>query len=126
MSKIKNRRLHNIEVDCHRGTKVGEYAPFYFCPRSIMLFILHKGNHPDLNYAEGQGPIVHLRADVNLVIRWADQNGVLWAVSDGNAGSYGASFYTGPSALSHVNWQAVATDRWSDPAVKEGKQAEFL
>src|SRR3954471_12342424 len=63
MSKIKQRRLTQIEVDCHPGTKVGQYAPFYFCPRSIMLFLLHKGNHPDLDYKEGQGPIVHLRAD---------------------------------------------------------------
>jgi ssDNA thymidine ADP-ribosyltransferase, DarT len=27
---------------------VGEYVPFYFCPRSITLFLLHKGNHVDL------------------------------------------------------------------------------
>ncbi len=46
MSAIKQRRLKEIEVDCNSGTKVGEYVPFYFCPRSIMLYILHMGNHP--------------------------------------------------------------------------------
>jgi len=50
-------------VKCHPGTKVGQYVPFYFCPRSIMLYILHRGNHPDLDYREGQGPILHLQAD---------------------------------------------------------------
>jgi hypothetical protein len=46
MSAIKARRLYELEVDCHPGTKVGEYVPFYFCPRSIMLYLLHRGNHP--------------------------------------------------------------------------------
>lgn len=53
MSKIKRRRLEEIEVSCHRGTRVGQYVPFYFCPRSIMLYILHMANHPDLTYRGG-------------------------------------------------------------------------
>jgi hypothetical protein len=126
MSKIKQRRLTQIEVDCHSGTKVGQYAPFYFCPRSIMLFLLHKGNHPDLDYKEGQEPIVHLMADLHESIAWAERNRVRWAISDGNAGSFGANFYTGPHALEQINWPAVATNSWSDAALKEGKQAEFL
>jgi hypothetical protein len=32
MSKIKRRRLDELGVSCHPGTKVGEYVPFYFCP----------------------------------------------------------------------------------------------
>jgi hypothetical protein len=48
MTEIKRRRLFDNEVQCHRGTKVGYYVPFYFCPRSIMLYILHMGNHPDI------------------------------------------------------------------------------
>lgn len=48
MTEIKRRRLFEIEVSCHPGTKVGEYVPFYFCYRSIMLYILHMGNHPDM------------------------------------------------------------------------------
>ena len=48
MSEIKRRRLEELEVGCHPATKVGQYVPFYFCPRSIMLYILHQGNHPDL------------------------------------------------------------------------------
>ncbi len=57
MSAIKQRRLEKIEVQCHPGTKVGQYAPFYFCPRSIMLYILHRGNHPDIEYTGGQPPV---------------------------------------------------------------------
>jgi ssDNA thymidine ADP-ribosyltransferase, DarT len=46
ISHIKQRRLTEIEVDCHAPTHVGDYVPFYFCPRSVMLFILHKGREP--------------------------------------------------------------------------------
>jgi hypothetical protein len=34
MSEIKRRRLEALDVDCHPGSKVGEYVPFYFCPRN--------------------------------------------------------------------------------------------
>ena len=61
MTEIKRRRLYEIEVSPHPGTMVGEYVPFYFCPRSIMLYILYMGNHPDLTYRGGQGPVMHMR-----------------------------------------------------------------
>ena len=48
MTEIKRRRLNEIAVSCHPDTMAGDYVPFYFCPRSIMLYILHMGNHPDL------------------------------------------------------------------------------
>ena len=81
MSHIKRRRLEEIEVTCHSGTKVGEYVPFYFSPRSVMLYILNRGNHPDIDYNEGQEPIVHLEADLYQVVKWAEANNVRWAFS---------------------------------------------
>lgn len=126
MSKIKQRRLEEIEVDCHAGTKVGEYVPFYFCPRSIMLYILHMGNSPDITYSGGQTPIVHLRADLNAVIAWAEDKKRRWSCSDRNAGAYVASFYKRRQDLNKINWPAVANTIFKDPVVKEGKQAEFL
>jgi hypothetical protein len=60
MSAIKRRRVEELEVSCHPGTKVGDYVPFYFCPRSVMLYVIHRANHPDLSYRGGQEPIVHL------------------------------------------------------------------
>jgi ssDNA thymidine ADP-ribosyltransferase DarT-like protein len=126
LSKIKERRLKKIEVKCHAGTKVGEYVPFYFCPRSIMLYILHKGNHPDLQYKEGQGPIVHLEADFRATVKWADQKSVKWAFSNINAGSYLADFYSDPEKLNKINWKAVEANDFHDMRIKEGKQAEFL
>lgn len=126
MSQIKQRRLREIEVTCHPGTHVGDYVPFCFCPRSIMLYILHMGNHPELNYAEGQWPIVHLQADLHAVVEWAGKNGRRWAFSDRNAGTYIAQFFNRLDQLGEVNWAAVASTDFRDMAIKEGKQAEFL
>ena len=35
---ITARRM-SLPVSCAPGTTVGQYVPFYFCPRSIMLYI---------------------------------------------------------------------------------------
>jgi hypothetical protein len=126
MSKIKQRRLQEIEVTCHPGSRVGQYVPFYFCPRSIMLYILHKGNHPDLDYHEGQEPVIHFQIDLTDVVEWADENGRPWAFTDRNAGSYCVSFYDKLADLEAVDWNAVTARDWRDPLVKEAKQAEFL
>lgn len=127
MTEIKRRRLYEIAVSCHPGTMVGEYVPFYFCPRSIMLYILHMGNHADLtHYRDGQGPVLHLQVDMKAAIEWADQDNVRWAFSDRNAGSYYAEFYRNINELSEIDWNAVNNTDFRSPLVKEGKQAEFL
>ena len=77
MSHIKRRRLEEIEVTCHPDTFVGEYVPFYFCPRSVMLYLLYRGNHRDLTYRGGQGPILHLEFDLQAIVRWAAKHGTL-------------------------------------------------
>ena len=110
----------------HPETKVGEYVPFYFCPRSIMLYILHKGNHPELDYEGGQRPIVHLQADLEQTIHWAEERKVRWAITDRNAGGYLADFYNHPDDIDKVEWEAVRATDFRGITVKEGKQAEFL
>ena len=93
MSEIKRRRLEELAVHCHGGMKVGECVPFYFCPRSVMLYILHQGNNPGLTYRGGQEPIVHLEADLRETIRWAEGVPRRWAISQGNAGTSYMEFF---------------------------------
>jgi hypothetical protein len=126
MSKIKRRRLEELEVNCHPGTKVGEYVPFYFCPRSVMLYILYRGNHLEISYRGGQGPIIHLQADLMASTQWAEKHKVRWAFSDRNAGERIANFYNDVNKLDKVDWTAVAETYWRDTKIQEGKQAEFL
>lgn len=126
MSEIKRRRLEELEVDCHPGTKVGDYVPFYFCPRSIMLYLLHRGNAPGLTYQDGQGPIIHLQADLSTILKWANNEGRRWAFTNVNAGAHYAQFFNDPARLDELDWEAIAANIWRDPDIKEGKQAEFL
>jgi hypothetical protein len=126
LSRIKQRRLRQLEVKCHPGTKVGEYVPFYFCPRSIMLYMIRMGKHPDLISSEGQSPILHLKADFRATIAWADRRRRRWAFTHQNAGALYTDFYARIKDLDKVNWAAVAARYFLDPTVKEGKQAEFL
>jgi hypothetical protein len=125
MQGIKARRL-SLPVPCHNGDNVGDYVPFYFCPRSIMLYVIHCSNHPDLSYRGGQEPIVHLEADLHTVVAWAHHQGRRWAFSLSNAGAYYAEFRARLHDLGEVNWNAVASKDFRDTTVKEGKQAEFL
>ena len=126
MPTIKKRRLEKIEVKCNPGTYVGDYVPFYLCPRSVMLYIFHRNNHPDLPYKGGQDPIVHLQADLNACAKWASQNGIRFAFSNSNAGSFTADFFSKKSDLEQIDWDAVNARDFRDRQIQERKQAEFL
>lgn len=124
MSDIKRRRLVELVLSSHPDLHVGDCVPFYFCPRSVMLYLIHQGNHPELDYRGGQGPVIHLQADLHAVANWADQQGRRWAFTLSNAGSY---FFEDRCDLTHLNeidWSAVQAVDWRK--CKEGKQAEFL
>jgi hypothetical protein len=126
MSEIKRRRLEELPVTCHPGTFVGEYVPFYFCPRSMMLYMFWKDNRPEITYHGGQEPIVHIEADLGTTVEAADDEDRQWAFSLSNAGARYAEFRTDPNDLSDVDWESVASHDFWKAKVKEGKQAEFL
>ncbi len=126
MSEIKRRRVNELDVGCHPGTKVGDYVPFYFCPRSVMLYVISRGNHRELTYSGGQGPIVHLEADLHRVVAWAGQQNVRWVFSLTNAGARYTEFRFSVDHLQELDWQAIEATDWSPQQVKEAKQAEFL
>jgi hypothetical protein len=124
MSGIKQRRLTELTLSSHPGLHVGECVPFYFCPRSVMLYLIYQGNHAQLTYRGGQDPIIHLEMDLASTVAWANAAGLRWAFTLSNAGSY---FFEDRCDLSHlgeVDWHAVQTRDWR--ACKDGKQAEFL
>jgi len=123
MSSIKERRLR-LPISCHRKLHVGDCVPFYFCPRSVMLYLIHQANHPELTYTGGQGPIVHLEFDLHQMVNWADEEGLRWAFTLSNAGSYYFEDRNDLRNLADIDWDAVNARNWKD--VKEGKQAEFL
>lgn len=125
MGNIKRRRLQ-LPVSCHTDTRVGDYVPFYFCPRSIMLYVIYRANTPELQYRGGQEPIIHLEADLHTVIQWADSEQRPWAFSLSNAGAIYAQFRSRREELDEIDWKSVASNDFRNADVKEAKQAEFL
>jgi len=123
MSAIKDRRLR-LSLTSHPGLHVGDCVPFYFCPRSVMLYLIAQGNHPELTYRGGQEPIIHLEADLHATVVWANQNGRRWAFTLSNAGAYYFEDRADLAQLSEIDWNAVHARDWQQ--CKEGKQAEFL
>ncbi len=130
MSSIKRRRLEELTLRSHPDLHVGDYVPFYLCPRSVMLYVIYMRNHHELTYRGGQGPIIHLEADLRQTVVWADADGYRWAFTSSNAGSYYFEDYGDLAHLNHIDWTAVFAEQWAggevDESVKEAKQAEFL
>jgi hypothetical protein len=129
MSDIKKRRL-GLEIDCRPGLHVGDCVPFYFCPRSVMLYLLHRGNHQNLTYSGGQAPIIHFEGDLQAAVAWAVQAKMRWAFTLSNAGALYFESRCRLDQLRDINWDAVQATEWSGSGIsgqiKEGKQAEFL
>lgn len=124
MNGIKQRRLTKLSLSSHPELHVGDCVPFYFCPRSVMLYLIAQANHPELGYTGGQAPIIHLEADLQATVAWAERKNRRWAFTLSNAGSY---FFEDRCDLLHleeIDWDAVHASDWRN--CKEGKQAEFL
>jgi hypothetical protein len=125
ISSIKTRRM-NMLIDCYKNDFVGDYVPFNFCPRSVMLYLLHCSNHQDLLYRGGQEPIVHLQSDLKSTVLWADDNEVRWSFTPSNAGAAYTIFYNNLAHLNEIDWEAVNSLDFRNTQIKEFKQAEFL
>lgn len=95
-----------------------------------MLYLIHCANHLELTYRGGQGPIIHLEADLFAAVKWAKQHNKRWAFTLSNAGANYFESRCRLDELQEINWDAVHATTWSGPGistlVKEGKQAEFL
>ena len=124
MNDIKRRRLESLRLTSYPDLLVGSCVPFYFCPRSVMLYVIHRGNHPGVTYQGGQGPIVHLEADLRRAVEWASHQHRRWAITLTNAGSSYFEDRCDLSSLNEIDWKAVHAQDWR--SCKETKQAEFL
>lgn len=113
---IKSRRLQR-EVMTSAGGMLGDYVPFNFCPRSVMLYVVHKGHQ---GYEGGQDEIVHLVSSIHRAVAL----GKPWAFSDRHAELGYARHFEDLQHLDQVKWNVMAQQYWQD--VAEARQAEFL
>ena len=124
MNSIKQRRLKELTLSTYPDLFVGQCVPFYFCPRSVMLYMMHMGNSPDITYQGGQDSIIHLEADLMSSIAWANSNGRRWVFTSSNAGSRYFEDFNDLTYLNQIDWSVINSSKWSH--ARDKKQAEFL
>ena len=122
MPHIKERR-RNKGLFTKPELKVGDCVPFYFCPRSVMLYVIHKRN-PLLPYAGGQEPVIHFRSYLHEAVEWAEESDLHWAFTSINAADQAAEDWDSLDELSRINWEVVYAREWRSD--RSAKQAEFL
>jgi len=118
---IRERRLHLRVGRVGPGGCVGDYVPWYFGPRSPMMFTLGKNNY---EYQQGFDEVVYLVSSVRTVI---DQ-GCEWIASDRNAALSLAEFTDEERDLdAHISWDVIRAKYWNDYVDgADLRAAEFL
>lgn len=124
----------DLDIKAHRrqilvglapGGTVADYVPFYFAPRSPMLFKLFKGSV--VGYTEGQDPLIYLVTTVEDIVA----AGMRSLFSDGNCAAAVTQIYGDLSKLnSVVDWTLMRATMWNntadDPDRMRRRMAEFL
>lgn len=122
-SNIKADRAE-MAVPLYPGGTLADYVPFYFAPRSPMLYTINQGNVPSV--VDGQKSIVHLVLDAEAVA--ANQACIF---TDGHAIMSLSNFYNDLRYLNRLDWTSINSRYWGshyDPTdeTKRKKQSEFL
>ena len=121
---IKERR-RTQPVPLMPGGMVADYAPFYFAPRSPMLYRIYKGGVA--TYTGRQMDLVYLVSRVSLV----QKLGLEWVATDRNAALATAKYTDQMDSLSsHIDWVTMNAQIWTntptDGSRRERRMAEFL
>jgi len=104
---IKERRGRRA-VPVAEGGTLNDYVPFYFAPRSPMLYAIYKGNVE--GYMDGQEPILHLTSSVHAV----EQARLPFAFTDGHAEMAISGFFAETERLDKVDWEIMKAKYWAD------------
>jgi len=120
---IQDRRAQKM-VPCGPGGYLHDYVPFYFAPRSPMLFAIHRGN------VEGctadQADIVYLVSSTERVA----SSGLKFVFTDGHGIMELSEYYDNLDNLDMIDWCIMKEAYWADtdedPDRKRRRQAEFL
>jgi len=120
---IKDRRSAK-QVPCSTGGTLANYVPFYFAPRSPMLYAISRGYVQ--GYTDGQRPILHLVSSAEAV----QQSNLSFAFTDGHAPMDISRFFDDLKHLNQIDWKIMKEIYWAD-TIEDGdrsrrRQAEFL
>ena len=120
---IKDRRARRAVPVAAKGT-LADYVPFYFAPRSPMLYTISRGNVE--GYQGSQEQIVHLVSSVESATA-LDRP---WTFTEGHADMAFTKYFGDLEQLDQVDWAVMKEKYWNDtaerPDRKRRRQAEFL
>lgn len=121
---IKQRRRSRL-VPLPPGGVVADYVPFYFAPRSPMMYVIERGGVP--TYTSGCDQIIYLTTTVERLL----DRGIRPIFTDRNATIAYAAFSDAVADLdSTIDWALMKATYWHDtptePDRKERRMAECL
>lgn len=126
--EIKESRRRQ-PVPCGPGGVVGDYVPFYFAPRSPMMYRIacdHRDQKPG-RYPGGDRPLVYLATTVGSLL---DAH-LAWVATDGNAAAATTEFSSRLDVLDQlIDWPLMTAVLWNnvpaDPDRQRRRMAELL
>lgn len=120
---VQDRRA-STPVPCGPQGVLHDYVPFYFGPRSPMLFTISRG-HVE-GFTAGQQPILHLVSTAQAV----HTAGLGFVFTDGHGIMALTDFYDDLAELDEVDFNLMKARYWADTDDdldrKRRRQAEFL
>lgn len=121
--QIQSRRSEK-QVPLPPYGNLHDYVPFYFAPRSPMLYTINQGNVPQ--YQVGQQQIIYFVSTVQQVLL----KKIPFVFTDGHAIISYSEFFNDPVDLKQIDWEIMNSRYWNDtieyPDRKRKRQAEFL
>ena len=114
----------NRAVPVEPGGMLADYVPFYLWPKSPMLYVIHRGNDPEV-ISTPQKDIIYLVSSFDAL----QEHGCRFVYTDRHAKLEYAVFHNDPTQIDRLNWPLIKTDEWGrqyGAERKELKQAECL
>jgi hypothetical protein len=125
--EIKDQRRSRA-VPLQPGGAVADYVPFYFAPRSPMMFAISRGNVP--SYQGGTARLIYLISSLERLYELGHRP----LLTDRNAALAYAEYRTfAPTDLiddEFIDWELMTKDYWNntsdEPQRRERRMAEAL
>lgn len=117
------KRRSKTEVPCAQGGTLHDYVPFYFAPRSPMLFKVTRGGVP--SFKGNPEEFVYLLSSLGSV----EVISLPFAFTDSHPLTLPYNFYDDLKHLGKVDWNVMKARQWSseeDTGMMGRRQAEFL
>ncbi|PIC58307.1 hypothetical protein CSV80_05775 [Sporosarcina sp. P12(2017)] len=128
MNQLKHQDIANQDVQARRdrikipvgkGGTLHDYVPFYFAPRSPMLYYLHK------QHLQQEDVVYFMTSIASIQVHALD-----FVFTDAHAIRRLTKFFTDPIHLNQIDWKVMTSDYWhdidEDMSRKARRQAEFL